>query len=240
MNDIKVRLPEKGGFPVNKEIAGIVPMAAPAEQAALTASIKEYGQKEPILLWQGKIIDGRCRQKACLELEKPIMYKELDDNKPEEEVKVLVQALNTRRNLTHSQKVMAAAKLSIKADSSVKKQAKAWAVSELLVKNARWIWNTYPDTAQALFDGKAVVIDKGKETTKISPIYAYLRKKSEVLTREPEEVHGWNDESKISTQAGKEWYYTQLKGIEEFGELYTKSLLVDVANKLYAINERIE
>jgi len=58
---------------------------------------------------------------------------------------------------------------------------------------------------------------------KITPIYSYLRKKSETIV----------DESAIRTQAGKEWYYTQLGAIKEYGGIYLNQLLVDMANKQF-------
>jgi len=223
--------------PLNKEFkehsyAALVPMASASEQAILTEDIKTNGLREPIILWKGLIIDGRCRQKACILNRMQIVYTEIVDTLSDEEVQVIVKSLNTRRNLTHAQKVMIAAKESTQSSSSVKKQAKAWGVSELLVKNARWIWNNYPTEAQALFDGKAIDID-GKITNKITPIYSYLRKKSETIVAEIPESHGWVDESAIKTQAGKEWYYTQLGAIKEYGDIYLNQLLVDMANKQF-------
>jgi len=228
---VKVLMPNDGQFKVNT-LANLVPMASPAEQAVLTASIKEQGQREPIVLWRGEIVDGRCRQKACIDLGIPILYKEIDSENSKEDVGILVKALNTRRNLTHTQKVMVASKESMRSDSSVKKQAKAWGVSEVLVKNARWIWNIYPDIAQELFDGKGIAIDD-KVTNKVTPIYSYLRKKSETIVMDMPETHGWVDESAIRTQAGKEWYYTQLGAIKEHGDVYLNQLLVDMANKQF-------
>jgi len=212
--------------------ASLVPMASISEQAILTEDIKTNGLREPIILWKGLIVDGRCRQKACMLNRMQIAYTELVDTLSDEEVQTIVKSLNTRRNLTHAQKVMIASKESMQSSSSVKKQAKAWGISELLVKNARWIWNTYPDIAQELFDGKGIAIE-GKVTNKITPIYSYLRKKSETVVTDMPESHGWVDESAIKTQAGKEWYYAQLGAIKEHGDIYLNQLLVDMANKQF-------
>ena len=48
------------------EYAGLVPMASEKEQVALTIDIKANGLREPILLWRGEVVDGRCRMKSCL------------------------------------------------------------------------------------------------------------------------------------------------------------------------------
>ena len=48
-------------------IAGIFPLLAEPELKALSESIAENGLKVPITLFEGKILDGRNRYRACLE-----------------------------------------------------------------------------------------------------------------------------------------------------------------------------
>jgi N6-adenosine-specific RNA methylase IME4 len=49
-------------------VANLLPMMTIDEYAGLVADIREHGQLEPIYLAGGKIIDGRNRYKACVEL----------------------------------------------------------------------------------------------------------------------------------------------------------------------------
>ena len=97
-------------FPINEEMAGIVPMASDKEQIALNDDIAANGLREPVVLWRKEIVDGRCRQKACIIAQRPIMAKELDDSLTEDEVRIFVKSVNTRRNLTATQKIISACK----------------------------------------------------------------------------------------------------------------------------------
>lgn len=49
-------------------VADIFPMIDSAAFELLKADIKKHGLREPIYLFQGKVIDGRNRLKACKEL----------------------------------------------------------------------------------------------------------------------------------------------------------------------------
>ena len=48
MLNIKL-LPVGETFPINQELAGLVPMSSEAEQASLTADIKANGLQEPVV-----------------------------------------------------------------------------------------------------------------------------------------------------------------------------------------------
>lgn len=233
MDDMKTRRIEDGAFPIDEELAGVVPMALPAEQATLTAHIKEYGQKEPIVLWRGNVVDGRCRQKALVTLGRHISYKELDSELSRSDVEVYVKAVNTRRNLTSSQKVAAACKEYIKNKGVVTqtKVAKSWGISARILLNAVWLYELDSSIIQTVFDGGtiAIVDSKGnhKLSNKITSIYAHYKRVQEAVVEDSS--NGWKEGSNINTQAGKDWYY-EVVSSNAVGNVAIKMLLSELAN----------
>ena len=212
---VKTRTYDEGTFEVH-ELAALVPMATEVEQTALTHNIRNNGQREPIIIWQNRIVDGRCRQLALTMLHFPVMYKELDSELTEAEVATYVKSVNTRRNLTITQKAMSGAisKVDKRDTRAIPAIAKSWAVSKALMENAMYIYRQDTTIATALFDGASVDIidDKGRTTTssKVSAVYAHLKRLEEVVPKVPTE-YGYNVNALIDTQAGKDWFYEQLK-----------------------------
>ena len=78
---------------------------------ALKQSIQRNGQSEPILLFQGKVVDGRHRLKACQELVIEPKVQTLSV-KNYEQAKSMAFARNiNRRNLAIGQRALMAAAL---------------------------------------------------------------------------------------------------------------------------------
>ena len=243
MTQVKTRLSNEGPFPINQKLAGLVPMANEAEQAVLTADIKENEQQDPIVLWRGEVVDGRCRQKALTMLNKHILYRELDDNLTEDEVRVFVKSVNTRRNLTTTQKVMSACKESLREGETRPLQviAKAWGISKEILVNARFIAKERPGMAELLFNGKSVeIIDNSgnaKLTNKITTIYAYLKKLSEAVQEDTQ--HAWQADTYVKTQVGKEWYYDQVASMDsQSDKIRLRMLVAELANYKFAASQQ--
>lgn len=96
-------------FPLHPA-AELFPVMDEAAFAALVADIAAHGQREPILVLDGQVIDGRHRLRACeqLGLEPLVRQVSADDGDPFG----LVVSLNLhRRHLTESQRAMVAARL---------------------------------------------------------------------------------------------------------------------------------
>lgn len=205
-------------YPID-ELAGIVAMADEKEQLALTEDIKKNGQQEPAVLWQGRIVDGRCRQLACITLGLKLKTRSLDNSLSREEVSRVVKSLNTRRNLTDMQKAMSAFKEQEKKWDTNEEVAKRWGLALGTYKNARYIGINRPDMIDDLFNGKTVKVfdpDKGFDITtdKINTLARIVKKTKELNvvedTSEKVEIH-WNTDGLIKTEAGKEWYYGRIK-----------------------------
>ena len=82
------------------------------EFKGLVGSIKEHGLFDPILVWQGMIVDGRHRHKACIEAGVEPEYEYLVDEVPFDKVRDRVVGANIlRRHLTTGQRAMTAAAL---------------------------------------------------------------------------------------------------------------------------------
>jgi|SaaInlStandDraft_7_1057024.scaffolds.fasta_scaffold98518_2 hypothetical protein len=90
------------------KLAGIFPAMDHKQFQLLVASIREHGQQEPIVVYKGKILDGRNRAGACANLQikpKTVEYTGKDPL-------AFVMAANLhRRHLTASQRAMVAAKV---------------------------------------------------------------------------------------------------------------------------------
>lgn len=165
-------------------LANIVAMAGEREQQALTNDIKANGQNEPAVLWRGQIVDGRCRQLACTILGIPLDTRELDENLSEEEVAKVVKSLNTRRNLTETQK-LASAYLEQKRNCRTNREiAEEWAISVRSLQNFKYIAQFRPELVEPLFNGDSVAIidpDKGYKitTNKVNTLARIVKKEQE-------------------------------------------------------------
>ncbi len=90
-------------------LAELFPPMESGKYEALKADIAENGQLQEIMFWQGQLIDGRHRLRACIELGIDPYTAELDD---EADPYVFVIGHNLhRRHLTESQRSMVAGKL---------------------------------------------------------------------------------------------------------------------------------
>jgi hypothetical protein len=238
INAPKVRFHKDGVFEINEYFAGLVPMANVNEQAALMSDIKDNGQREPITLYKGKVVDGRCRMKALNLLGMNYIYKELDDDLTDDEVKAYVKSVNTRRNLSITQKVISAAKsyMSESNKMSIPKIAQAWGISTPLLNNGLFILKNRPDLIEPLFNGMSVEIidkhDKIVNSNKITAIWAYVKRALE-CAKETSSDHAWTADSAIKTQKGKEWFYDFIKnhGITNVSVMMA---LADTANYRYS------
>lgn len=91
------------------EVANIYPMLPEDEFKKLVEAIKARGLREPIVLYQGKIVDGRNRYNACLELEIEPRFVQWNE---QGSLLDFVRDLNyNRRQLSTSQRAMVAARM---------------------------------------------------------------------------------------------------------------------------------
>jgi hypothetical protein len=233
-------------YPIHN-LANIVAMAPEAEQIALTEDIERNGQTQPAVLWKGKIVDGRCRQLACQTLGIELDTRELDSKLSEDEVAKIVKSLNTRRNLTETQKVMSAVRDQKKTGDTNANSAKAWGVKERTFKNGKYIATNMPEIVDTLFNGKSVKIkDPDKNhvitTNKITTLARIIKKNKEaesfIEVDDSEKVEYYVD-SALKTEKAKDEYYQIMNRLDMPGvdiKMVVGPLLVELFNLKYKEN----
>ncbi len=98
------KAPAVPGMPAFHSLANIDPMIEGADFAALVEDIRTHRLNEPIVLYQGKILDGRNRARACAEAGVEPHYKEMAFGSDAEAKAFLDSANLHRRHLTPKQK----------------------------------------------------------------------------------------------------------------------------------------
>lgn len=88
------------------KFAELLPLMTPAEYSALKADIAANGQRDPIMLFQGAILDGRNRNQVCVELTKKPDVVKFEGTEADALRYVYSKAVH--RNMSDSQKAAAA------------------------------------------------------------------------------------------------------------------------------------
>ncbi len=92
------------------ELALVFPPMTEPEFAALREDIREHGQNEPITLYEGKILDGIHRYRACQQLGREPRVVRFEGN-PRAAAQLVLGRNFHRRHLTTSQRAMVAAEM---------------------------------------------------------------------------------------------------------------------------------
>jgi len=92
------------------ELALVFPPMTETEFAAFKEDIREHGQHEPITLYEGKILDGLHRYRACQELGREPRVVRFEGN-PRAAAQLVLGRNFHRRHLTTSQRAMVAAEM---------------------------------------------------------------------------------------------------------------------------------
>src|SRR5580700_1250812 len=92
------------------ELASVFPSMSEAEFAAFKEDIREHGQHEPIILYEGKILDGIHRYRACQELGREPRLVRFEGN-PRAAAQLVLGRNFHRRHLTASQRAIVAAEM---------------------------------------------------------------------------------------------------------------------------------
>jgi N6-adenosine-specific RNA methylase IME4 len=146
-------------------LASVLPLIEGPEFDRLVADIHEHGLLNPITLYQGKVLDGRNRYRACVAAKAKARYVQFDGKDPA--AFVLSQNL-ARRHLGPSERAMVAARMAnlkwgqradrVEGQICTSTAAKLVGVSERSVKSARVVLQTgAPELQQAVDQGRVAV-----------------------------------------------------------------------------------
>lgn len=211
------------------DIAGIFPMIQGAEFTELVADVREHGVREPIWLFEGKILDGRNRYAAANECGIECEVREYTGDDPVG----FVLSLNLhRRHLNESQRAMVAASIAnlpiggdgrnqhTEGTANLQTPSRAQAaeklnVSERTVNTAKKVQRDgTPELTDAVQSGRVSVSaaadvatlppDEQKEIVHAGP--AAIREAAKAV-REGKHVH-------VSSNSGNDEWYTPPEFIE--------------------------
>lgn len=168
-------------------IANDNPMMLPSEFNLLVSDIKANGQRDPALMHEGKIMDGRNRLKAAKQLNIDLKVIHLTGTR--EEAEALVRSSDARRNLSRSQIAMKAARRvmnsRVNPDGTPTKKSQ-WLspkklddvinniIGDRSVELAISYLKEYPEVANGVFEGHFPMSTAGKiiETYKVQQVDA--------------------------------------------------------------------
>lgn len=188
---------DDGLYPAHP-LADLFPMIPEPERIMLADDIAKHGQHEPILLFEGMVLDGRNRQWACGHLGIQAMYVQYTGD---DALSFVFSKNLHRRHLTESQRALVAARLatwkfgenqhsSTCANLPVWKAAKKLSISARSVGTAKYIINkAIPEVIIAVTEGR-LSINKARDIARLAPLGQRQALRSGKVNKHPESQFG--------------------------------------------------
>lgn len=210
------------------------------EYAATRQSIEKLGQLDPILVLDGKCVDGRHRVRACKEMQIPVRAVDIDVTTPEANILMLCNKnVMSGRDYDNSQKAIQALKLVNEYNIAAVDAAKMMKIDRRLVSYAATIKgygkDEILDKLLASKSNKIQLANMTNPSRSLELIAKYVKAEVEektIVVNDSERIH-WKPDALIKTEHGKAWYYEQLRLIELLGVNVLGPLLVELANLKY-------
>lgn len=180
--------PSKANGLVEHAIASLFPPMSPEEYEALKADIQANGLREPIWLYEGRIIDGRHRYRACKELGIAPATREWDGAGS---LTTFVVSLNLhRRSLTSSQR------------GAIALEAEEFFAAEIKRKEQTRKTKDPPTTKQIVAESNTQARDKA--AVALNTNRQYVSDAKTLKAKEPDLFHAVRDGKKTIPQAKNE------------------------------------
>lgn len=188
------------------ELANLTPTMSEEDFNRLKLSIGGLGQLQPIVMYQGKMIDGRHRLKALKELDHNsiIVYKNLKSNLTYEEVReMVVNGFENRRHETPTQKAIMAW-YHIQSEASKGHKVSQTIAAHLFGTNRMLLGRVKKleelrgkDIIKALFDGQKIKLASGSMSDSLISIIKHYEALNEAdFKQEEQKIIDLTDEEK--------------------------------------------
>lgn len=219
------------------------PLQNNEEYQATLESIRRLGQQQPILMLNGKCIDGRHRTKAAIELGVQVLCTDVDPASSEEDLILLCNTnVTSGRDYDSTQKAIQALNLTRDYPSiKVKEAALMFKTDRRLVSYAATIRGyNREDILQKLMRDKKnrIQLDSMERASRsLEMIAKFVKAESEesnIVVDDSERVQ-WKPDAVIKTEAGKAWFYEMKYLITVVGDRKIDELLTEMANMKYRI-----
>ena len=207
------------------------------EYAATLENIKRLGQLEPILMLDGRCVDGRHRVRVAKELSTPVRCVDIEPTLSEEDIIVMCNKnVMSGRDYDNTQKAIQALLLVNNYSMPVVDAARLMKIDRRLVSYASTIRGfNRADILDALMADKQnrIQLDNMERPSRSLEILAkYVKtveERPKLVVDDSERIH-WDAEAAIKTELGKARYYEMLKAVEAIGPIKMQMLFVELVN----------
>lgn len=219
------------------------PIHGDLEYRATLASIRELGQTDPILLLDGKCIDGRHRTKVAKELGIDVLCEDIPSDMGEKEIILLCNKnVTSGRDYDSAQKAIQALKLVNEFGYKAKDAALFFKVDKRLVSYAATIKGYAQEallSSMMQSKGHKIQLDTMERPSRSLELIAKhvkaMSEDSNIVIDDTERIM-WKPDAVIKTEVGKAWYYEQLDILkEDINDVKLGMLLAEMANMKYRV-----